>query len=85
MPAGGVIVRPGRNDLDTVRSEQGKLTYVSVESLNGKGIVRIGLWPVAQLVPTDRVSGRGGDGDVTGNREPARPHVGSPQQSPYAI
>jgi hypothetical protein len=73
-----VVVK--RDRLDAVGPEESQLPNVLLHLRDAECVVRIGLWPVSQLMASDGVGGRGPDRDRIVDREPALSPIEFPQQ-----
>ncbi len=79
-----VIVRARRDQLDGVATEDDEVAEVLLPRGQVPGVVGMGLGPVAELMPTQRILGRGGDVQFIREGRTAALHVQFAQQSANA-
>ncbi len=75
MGAVGIVVGPGRDQLDRIRPEDGQIADIALPLRQVPGVVRIRLGAIAQLVAAERELRRRGQVERPWQRHMARTHA----------
>ena len=75
------VVAARRNQLDGVAAEHGQVAIVLLPLAQVPGVVTVGLRPIAELMPAQRISGRAGFAPAVGDARGAALHPHLAQQT----